>query len=71
MKVIHPCPHNNCTVKGGHPVSFTLPDICGVLDCNREAKTSIRIGFTFYKVCMIHAQGTLVHDTKPLVRNKE
>lgn len=61
-----PCYHTGCNVKGGHPITLELPNICGVLNCTREAKTSIRIGFTFYKVCMIHAQGTLIHDTKPL-----
>lgn len=57
MKVDLPCFHSRGCHDKTHKIKFDMPDICGVMDCNREAKTKIRQGLTFYKVCMLHAQG--------------
>jgi hypothetical protein len=64
MEINMNCPHAETCNKREHKVSFELPNICGIVDCNREAKTKIRIGFAFVKVCMLHAQGHEIQPTK-------
>lgn len=66
MRLNVPCFHSSGCHDKNHIITFDLPIICGVHDCNREAKTTLRQGLTFYNVCTIHAHGEEVKDINPL-----